>query len=84
MRRRRIVGLALAFLLASGAILVLLRMGPRNLWGMLRYDQRQEGALVPGAQAPDLVLTALDGVHRVPLRAHQGRRPLVLIFGSYT
>jgi len=50
----------------------------------LRYDQRQEGDLKVGDQAPDVALLALDGATRVHLRDHIGRKPFVLLFGSYT
>lgn len=75
-----VVGLVIV--LGIGAALVVI--GPRDLWGMLRYDQRQEGALVVGARAPDVVLSALDGSTRVHLGERFGKRPVVLVFGSYT
>lgn len=58
--------------------------GPRNLIGMLRYDQREEGRLRVGDPAPDVLLTALDGTAGTPLLADRGDKPLVLIFGSFT
>lgn len=79
-----LVGLAAAIMLLVAGTLVLVRIGPRNLWGILRYDQRREGDLAAGGPAPDVVLTALDGTTRVPLHEHTGQRPLVLIFGSFT
>lgn len=75
-----ILGLCLA---TAGAALVAW-MGPRNVIGMLRYDQRQEGSLRVGDRAPDVTLTALDGTTAVHLRDHIGKKPLVLIFGSFT
>ena len=68
--------------LAAGGFMVY-RIGPRNVWGMLRYDQRQEGSLRVGDRAPDVALTALDG-SPVRLEDRIGERPLILIFGSYT
>lgn len=78
----RTVLAVVAIAVAAGAFMVY-RIGPRNAWGMLRYDQRQEGSLRVGDRAPDVALTALDGS---PVRLHDriGARPLVLIFGSYT
>ena len=69
--------------LAAGAWFVHQSGGPRNAWGRLRYDQREEGTLKVGDAAPDVTLVALDGA---PVRLHQrlGTRPAVLIFGSYT
>jgi hypothetical protein len=68
--------------LAAVAVPVV-RMGPRDFWGMLRYDQRQEGSLEVGHQAPDVALAALDGAS-ARLLERRGTRPLVLVFGSYT
>ena len=59
------------------------RMVPRDFFGMLRYDQREEGALAVGHAAPDVAVRALDG-SPVSLRERFGGRPVVLIFGSYT
>lgn len=58
--------------------------GPRNLIGMLRYDQREEGALKVGDRAPDVSLLALDGRTPVRLSSEIGGKPTVLVFGSFT
>jgi len=58
--------------------------GPRNLLGMWRYDQREEGNLRVGDPAPDVLLTALDGTTDSPLLADRGDKALVLVFGSFT
>jgi hypothetical protein len=58
--------------------------GPRNLIGMLRYDQRQEGTLKVGDRAPDVGLLALDGATLVRLADRLAGKPTVLIFGSFT
>ena len=76
-------------LIAGGSILLLVGVGmawigPRNILGMMRYDQRREGDLKVGDTAPDVALTALDGKTAVSLAAHIGPKPLVLVFGSYT
>jgi hypothetical protein len=78
-----VLGSVLA-LVAAAVTFALVAIGPRNVWGMLRYDQRQEGALAVGSAAPDVVLTALDGTTRVHLAERFGARPVVLVFGSYT
>lgn len=83
-RTLRIAGLAIALAALAGAGFFVFRMGPRNVWGMLRYDQRQEGALKVGNRAPDVALVALDGSSRVRLAEKIGGRPLVLTFGSFT
>ena len=59
-------------------------IGPQNLIGMLRYDQRQEGRLNVGDAAPDVELVSVDGARREKLAAHFGGKPLVLMFGSFT
>ncbi len=71
----------LAFL--GREIFRLVKMGPRDYWGMLRYDQREEGDLAVGDPAPDVVVAGLDGA---PVHLHDrlGGRPVVLVFGSYT
>ena len=58
--------------------------GPRNVIGMLRYDQRHEGALRVGDRAPDVGLLGLDGTTPVRLSERLAGKPTVLIFGSFT
>jgi len=77
--------LAVLVLLVGAAAYVAARIGPRNLIGMLRYDQRKEGTLQVGDRAPDVDLLALDGKTPVPLKdSIGGGKPLVLVFGSFT
>ena len=75
-----ILGVLALTICAAGVYMI----GPRNLLGMWRYDQRQEGLLKVGDAAPDAAFVGLDGTTEVHLREHMGSRPLVLIFGSYT
>lgn len=83
-RKLRMAGLiVLTLVVAAGAVLAYL-IGPSNIWGMLRYDQRREGDLQVGQRAPEVMLTALDGQNKVKLLERAGGRPLVLIFGSFT
>jgi hypothetical protein len=49
-----------------------------------RGDLRREGNLKVGDPAPDFDLKRLDGKGRVKLSSFTGKRPVVLIFGSYT
>jgi hypothetical protein len=77
------IGLGLVVVVLAAGGYFVYRMGPSNVWGMLRYDQREEGALRVGDPAPDVTLLALDG-SRVRLHERTGGRPAVLIFGSYT
>jgi hypothetical protein len=66
------------------AVFVVVRMGPRNVIGMIRYDQRRKGALRVGDRAPDLALLQLDGTSAAPLSRNWSGRPCVLVFGSFT
>lgn len=83
-RRARFVWIGAGLVVLGLAVAAMVVIGPRNLWGMLLYDQRRDGDLQVGDQAPDVELTALDGTTRVRLSDRIGQRPLVLIFGSYT
>ena len=75
---------AVAALLLAGACAVVGFIGPRNVIGMLRYDQREEGRLKVGDVAPDVELRVLSGGGGEKLSAPIGDKPLVLIFGSFT
>lgn len=77
-----LAGLALLGVLGMAGSMMY-RMGPRDFFGMLRYDQREEGDLAVGHAAPDVMVRALDG-RPVKLHDRFGGRPVVLIFGSYT
>jgi len=81
--KRILLGLAALVVLAIGGMTYMIG-GPRNLIGMLRYDQRQEGALRIGDRAPDVTLFALDGTTPVKLSSELGGKPTVLVFGSFT
>lgn len=66
------------------AVAAFAHIGPRNVVGMIRYDQREEGTLKVGDAAPSVELYSLDGSGREALSAHFGEKPAVLIFGSFT
>lgn len=76
--------LALALLILVALAWVVHEIGPRNIIGMLRYDQRREGDYKVGDKAPDVVLKSLDGASDVRLLDAMRGKPLVLVFGSYT
>jgi hypothetical protein len=84
MRRAKKVLMAIAGLAALAITAALVVIGPRNVYGMLRYDTRREGALRVGDVAPDVTLTSLDGKTPVQLASYVGEKPLVLVFGSFT
>jgi len=72
-----------ALLLGAG-VLMAWKIGPKNIIGMIRYDQRQEGRLHVGDRAPDVALMGLDGKSTVRVADAIGEKPLVLVFGSFT
>jgi hypothetical protein len=80
----RKVLLVAAVLVGIVGAFVAWRIGPRNIIGMIRYDQRKEGKLKPGDAAPDVALVSLDGKTPVRVSEQIGGKPLVLVFGSYT
>jgi hypothetical protein len=80
----RKVLLVVAILVGVVGAFVAWRIGPRNIIGMIRYDQRKEGKLTPGDAAPDVALVSLDGKTPIRVSEHVGGKPLVLVFGSYT
>ena len=71
-------------LVGAAAGVIAWKIGPRNIIGMLRYDQRKEGSLKVGDRAPDVALVSLDGKSPVRLSERVGVKPLILVFGSYT
>ncbi|MEK7485295.1 MAG: hypothetical protein AABZ60_13300 [Planctomycetota bacterium] len=81
---KRILLRLIGFIALIYIVVACVKIGPYNLWGMLLYDQRREGDLKVGDQAPDVVLLALDGKTKIHLKDYLGKKPLILIFGSYT
>jgi hypothetical protein len=78
------IGIGVLALLALGGFTYMVG-GPRNLIGMIRYDQREEGTLKVGDRAPDVVLLDLDGKTPVRLADRLANdKPTVLVFGSFT
>lgn len=81
MWKKVVLGIVALVLAAAGVMVA--KIGPRNVIGMLRYDQRRDGDLRVGDRAPAATLVSLDGKSHEPLLdAHQ--QPTVLIFGSFT
>jgi hypothetical protein len=72
--------LVVLVLIVGGVIWI----GPRNIIGVIRYDQRVEGKLHKGDAAPDVTVLDLDGKTPVALHERIGGRPLVVILGSFT
>ncbi len=80
MIKKIVLGLTALVLVAGGVAVA--KIGPRNVIGMIRYDQRRDGDLKVGDRAPAAMLVALDGTSRQPLL--EPGKPAVLIFGSFT
>lgn len=81
LRRSLLAFAALIGLAATAACGVI---GPRNLLGIHRYDQREEGSLRVGDAAPDVALVALDGATSVHLGERMAGKTTVLNLGSFT
>jgi hypothetical protein len=79
---KKILLVVLAIVLLAAVVVA--KIGPRNIIGMIRYDQRRDGDLKVGDRAPDAMLVGLDGKRNVPLLRDRGGKPMVLIFGSFT
>lgn len=84
MSKAKKIGAVVGVLVLLLGFAAVFTIGPGNVWGMLRYDQRQEGRIAVGDAAPDVELLSVDGARREKLSAHIGDKPLVLIFGSFT
>ena len=76
--------LGIAAVAVAYAAYMVLKIGPSNVIGMIRYDQRREGDLKVGDRAPDTMLVSLSGKSGVPLLQNRREKPLVLVFGSFT
>jgi len=80
------IAIFLAVLVAGFLVLCKMAGSPRDVYGMVRYalPHMHRGTVKPGDDAPDARLIALDGSTHFHIRERTGRRPLVIIFGSYT
>ncbi len=85
MRKWLVLGIAVC-LLAAYLVLSHFIGGPRDIYGFVRYalPQWHRGELRVGDRAPDARLVSLDGRKTFYLHDWIGKRPLVLILGSYT
>jgi hypothetical protein len=82
---KRILLAVILLAVVAGVALTYFIGSPRDVYGFLRYalPQWHRGELRVGDAAPDAKLVALDG-STFHLHDRIGRRPLVLVFGSYT
>ena len=74
MTLRRILLAVFLLAVVAGGVMAW-QIGPRNIIGMLRYDQRREGKLQVGDVAPDVELVRPDG-GVVRLSQYFGDNPL--------
>jgi len=79
-------GILAVLLLAAFGALCYLAGSPKDAYGMVRYalPHMRRGTLQVGSDAPDARLVALDGINHFHIRERLGRRPLVLVLGSFT
>jgi len=79
-------GILSVLLLAAFAVLSYMAGSPKDVYGMVRYalPHMHRGTLRVGSDAPDARIVALDGITRFHIRERTQRRPLVLVFGSFT
>ena len=80
------IGIFLFLLVAVFAGLSYMAGSPRDAYGMVRYalPHMHKGTLKVGDDAPDARLLALDGETHFHIRERTGKKPLVLVFGSFT
>src|SRR5262245_52617975 len=68
--------------------MIMKRMPGMLVWGALparsMWLWARRGNLKEGDDAPDFTLPAQDKSGDVTLSSHRGKRPVVLVFGSYT
>ena len=79
------VGSAIILLIAFVGLSVMAG-GPKGAYGMVRYalPHMHFGNLRVHDDAPDARVLALDGETYFHIRERTGKRPLVLVFGSFT
>ena len=77
---------SLAMMVLLAVVLTAPSFGRGTRGGRGPLDRSREGALKVGDVAPDFELQRLGGKDeaRVKLSSFQGKRPVALIFGSYT
>jgi hypothetical protein len=97
---RTFVVLAISYILLFSAVALAMLQPPERfgvfmrhapeavVWGALPAPRMwlwaRRGRVNEGDRAPDFTLSTLDHKQRVMLSAYAGRRPVVLVFGSYT
>jgi len=80
------IGVVVVLLLLVFVGLSWMAGSPKDAYGMVRYalPHMHKGNLKVGDDAPDARLLALDGENHFHIRERTGKKPLVLVFGSFT
>ena len=80
------IGVVVFLLLLVFAGLSWMAGSPKDAYGMVRYalPHMHKGTLKVGDDAPDARLLALNGEDHFHIRERTGKKPLVLVFGSFT
>jgi hypothetical protein len=83
-RWRRVLGIALGVVAVGvGGFFGYMELVKAGVLRYNKWDRRERGSLLVGAQAPDLEVVAYDG-QPVRLSTFWTDRPLFLVFGSCT
>jgi hypothetical protein len=79
-------GIVLLLVVAAFVGLSIMAGSPKDAVGMVRYalPHMRRGNLKVGDDAPDARILAVDGVTHFHIRERAGKRPLMIVFGSYT
>lgn len=80
------VGIAFGLVALAFIGLSVMAGSPKDAIGMVRYalPHMHRGKLKVGDDAPDARLLAVDGTSHFHIRERTGKRPLMIVFGSYT
>jgi hypothetical protein len=97
---RAVLALTLAYGVLLGSVLAAMRQPPERFGQFMRFMPApvvwqglpatrmwlwaRKGSLGQGDLAPDFTLPAVGRSGTVTLSSHRGKRPVVLVFGSYT
>lgn len=75
---------ATAALLAAAGLAAFAQEQPKTKVRPQDRDRPRDGNLKAGDPAPNFRLKSLDGKSQVELASFKGKKPVVLVFGSYT
>jgi hypothetical protein len=80
------LGVVFGLLLLAFAGLSIMAGSPKDAISMLHYalPHMHRGKLKVGDDAPDARILGVDGTTHFHIRERTGKRPLMIVFGSYT